>query len=294
MINKIIAFERTQGELYKTQVKKKDTEIQQLQKAIIRDSIRISYFELGKIHYQFGFLSEAIKSWSRSLDYASQDEDLFNITFQLAQVAFENQSLVYLSKYSGEAEARERVIGKLTNKTMQVKVLDAISSLQQENYRDAAIRIANNIAISDESALTEFVRAKDLAFYVVLCSLHSLNRKEIKQHILSAPGYKALMESTNEGATGASINVSDVIENFLNGRYMDYQNQINEIASQMSFDLYFGHKMHSIMRNIRKKALIQYVTPYKVIDMREISKAFGLSLEQIEKEIAELIISKQI
>lgn len=90
------------------QVKKKEQEIQQLQKAIIRDSIRITYFELGRIHYSFGFLSEAIKAWSRSLDYATAEEDLFNITYHLAQVAFENQSNVYLSKYAGEAEARER------------------------------------------------------------------------------------------------------------------------------------------------------------------------------------------
>jgi len=58
----------------------------------------------------------------------------------------------------------------------------------------------------------------------------------------------------------------------------------------MKFDLYFGHRLTRVMKNIRKKALIQYVTPYKVIDMREIQKAFGIPLEQIEGEIAELII----
>lgn len=46
------------------------------------------------------------------------------------------------------------------------------------------------------------------------------------------------------------------------------------------------------MKDIRKKALVQYVTPYKVIDMREIAKAFDLSIEKVEAEIAELIVSK--
>jgi hypothetical protein len=36
------------------------------------------------------------------------------------------------------------------------------------------------------------------------------------------------------------------------------------------------------------------VTPYKVIDMREIAKAFNLTIEQIEAEIAELIVSNKI
>ena len=36
------------------------------------------------------------------------------------------------------------------------------------------------------------------------------------------------------------------------------------------------------------------MTPYKVIDLREIAKAFNLSLDQIEGEIAELIVGKKI
>lgn len=71
-------------------MKRKETEIQQLQKAIIRDSIRLTYFELGNVHYQYGFLTEAIKAWSRSLDYATGEEDLFNISYQLAKASFEN------------------------------------------------------------------------------------------------------------------------------------------------------------------------------------------------------------
>jgi len=49
-----------------------------------------------------------------------------------------------------------------------------------------------------------------------------------------------------------------------------------------------------MINSIRKKALIQYVRPYKVIDMREIANAFNLSIEQIEQEIAELIVKKKI
>lgn len=62
----------------------------------------------------------------------------------------------------------------------------------------------------------------------------------------------------------------------------------------MSLDLYLGSKIGNLMNEIRRKALIQYVSPYKVIDMREIAKAFDLSVEQVEQEIAHLIVTKQI
>lgn len=60
----------------------------------------------------------------------------------------------------------------------------------------------------------------------------------------------------------------------------------------MRYDLFFGSRIDSVMQDIRRKALIQYVTPYKVIDMREIGKAFDLTIEQVEKEIAHLIVTK--
>ena len=249
--------------------------------------MRIAFFELGKIHHGFGFLAEAIKSWARSHDFSTSEEDLFNVSFAIAQAAFENQSSAYLSKYAGEADARDKL--KNPAKTIQVKALDALSCLQQDNFKDTAIRLAN-ISITDEQALSEMVQVKDLAFYVTLCSLQSLTRSEIKTHILSASGFKNLMESMGDG----SNSTVDVIENFLNGRYMDFQRQIASIAAQLKFDLYFGHRLTRIMKDIRKKAIVQYVTPYKVIDMREIAKAFDLPIDKVEAEIAELIVSKQI
>jgi len=52
-----------------------------------------------------------------------------------------------------------------------------------ENYRDAAIKLTA-MSLGDMEAISELVRPQDLAFYVVIASLKSLNRGEIKQTIL--------------------------------------------------------------------------------------------------------------
>jgi hypothetical protein len=70
--------------------------------------MRIAFFELGTIHYNFGFLVEANKAWTRSHDFSTSEEDLFNVSFTIAQASFENQSTALLSKYAGEAEARDK------------------------------------------------------------------------------------------------------------------------------------------------------------------------------------------
>jgi hypothetical protein len=117
--------------------------------------MRIAFFELGKIHYTFGFLNEAIKTWIRSHDFSTSEDDLFNVSFTIAQAAYELMSTPYLSKYAGEAEARDKC--KSVQKTVQIKILDALASLSMENYRDAAIKLTA-MSLGDIEAISELVR----------------------------------------------------------------------------------------------------------------------------------------
>lgn len=49
-----------------------------------------------------------------------------------------------------------------------------------------------------------------------------------------------------------------------------------------------------IFMQIRTKTLQQYVRPYKMIDMNEIATAFGLPLDEIERNLSDLITSGTI
>lgn len=49
-----------------------------------------------------------------------------------------------------------------------------------------------------------------------------------------------------------------------------------------------------VYATIRNKTLLQYVQPYKVIEMKEIATAYGVSLDLIEQELADLITSGQL
>lgn len=46
--------------------------------------MRIAFNELGHIHYNFGFLNDAIKAWSRSHDFSTSEDDLLNISSTIA------------------------------------------------------------------------------------------------------------------------------------------------------------------------------------------------------------------
>jgi len=97
--------------------------------------------------------------------------------------------------------------------TSIIKILEGLGFIMQENYRRAALTLAH-VSPIEESAFSHLVTGKDLAFYVTLCSLITLNRKEMREHILSSSRFKSMMETVPE--------ISDILEHFLNGRYVEF------------------------------------------------------------------------
>ena len=97
---------------------------------------------------------------------------------------------------------------------MVIKILDSMGSLFVDNFKEAAIRLAN-VTIVDDQSIYKICTPHDIAFYVTLCSLSSLDRKELRRHILSSSQFKNLMEQVPE--------TTDIIENYLNGKYMEFQ-----------------------------------------------------------------------
>ena len=86
-------------------------------------------------------------------------------------------------KFSAEADARDKQ--KNQAKTMVIKILDGMGSLFVDNFKEAAIRLAN-VSIVDDPSISKICTPHDIAFYVTLCSLSSLDRKELRRHILSS------------------------------------------------------------------------------------------------------------
>ena len=96
---------------------------------------------------------------------------------------------------------------------MVIKLLDGLAYLFIENFREASIRLSN-ISLIDDPVLTKFATPTDIAFYITIASLVSLNRKELRDQILQSSQFKNLMEVVPE--------TSDIIENYLNGKYLDF------------------------------------------------------------------------
>ncbi len=98
--------------------------------------------------------------------------------------------------------------------TNTIKILDGLAYLLQDGYRSTAIKLAD-VSVSNDDQISQIIIQSDIAFYITLTALTTLNRREMREKILSNSTFKSLMENVPE--------ISDIFEHFLNGRYLEFQ-----------------------------------------------------------------------
>ena len=59
-------------------------------------------------------------------------------------------------------------------------------------------------------------------------------------------------------------------------------------------DIYLHNHVENLYQSIRKKALVQYFSPFLSVDMHKMAQSFNTTVTQLESEVATLVMDGQI
>lgn len=77
----------------------------------------------------------------------------------------------------------------------------------------------------------------------------------------------------------------------------DYSSVFRHLANLrewLLFDIHFFDRFEELHEKIRNKAIVQYVRPFSVIDLKTMAEIFNTSVEDLKKELVTLILDDQI
>ncbi len=268
---------------YESQINQKKLEIQNLTKQHLKDPVRISMSELADIQLKFGYDSDSILIMRKTFDECQAREDQYAMARKIMLTAFETGNSNFQSDFSDRALDRDHRRSSVETGLLQILNAHAYGKIDLKLMarKFASMQI---ISIENLPELKGILTQEELAYYVVLSSLSTLTRTELREDVITNSSILSMLEIIPD--------TNDILDNFMMGRYEAFQRQLNCIQKKLKYDFIFGeHRGNNVFKKIRTLTLQQYVKPYKVIDMREISSAFGLPLEVIEIELTELITS---
>jgi hypothetical protein len=90
------------------------------------------------------------------------------------------------------------------------------------------------------------------------------------------------------------LQVREAVNDFYNSRYASCLAYLERMKPDLRLDLHLHDHVEQLYTDVRSKALVQYFSPFATVDMRLMASAFNVSVEALEKELAALIMAKQI
>jgi hypothetical protein len=107
-----------------------------------------------------------------------------------------------------------------------------------------------------------------------------------KDDYYSKPNFRILLENFPD--------MLDLGSTYINFDFDKYFNLLNSFYSDFKYDYYISKRISTMMQKCKKKVMITYITPYKTVDLNEMAESFGMTLDQTERAVEELIVTNEI
>jgi COP9 signalosome complex subunit 1 len=220
--------------------------------------------DLGDFYHARGDLNAAFKCYVRTRDYCTTPRHVVNMCLNVIRVSVESENFAQVQNYVAKATQVPDVEEPMV--AAKLACAGGLAAIEARKYKLAAEKFTQ-LTVEVASGYDEVIGAVDIATYGGLCALASFDRSELKTHVLENPTFRTAMEVTPE--------VRECVEDFYNSRYSSLFDSLERLRPQLQLDLHLHDHVESLYDCIRRRSLIQYCTPFSVVDLRKMADAFA-------------------
>ncbi|XP_065066507.1 COP9 signalosome complex subunit 1-like isoform X2 [Rhopilema esculentum] len=271
-----------------TKLEKLSTDLKYYKTNSIKESIRRGNDDLGDHYLDCGNLTNALKCYSRARDYCVSAKHTMNMCLNVIKVSIFLPNWAHVQTYVNKAE----LIPDLNEKEKpynqgflsKLKCAAGLAELAKKSYKAAARLFLQ--ASFDNLDFSEVVSAHDVAIYGGLCSLATFDRQDLQKKVLSSSSFKQFLELEPQ--------LRNILHKFYDSQYAECLKLLGEMKDNLLLDIYLSPHVNTLYSEIRKRALIQYFSPYVSADLNKMAEAFNTSISLLEDELTQLILDGQI
>jgi len=264
----------------------------------IKEKVRMGHNDLGHHHYNVGNLNEALKCYVRTRDYGTTTKHQTEMCLNIIKVGIDMNNYSHVVNHINKAEqATEQLEPSVVAK---LRAASGLAHLDGGKFKQAALKFVamkcevgkeNNQPIMknvhpDDLSYNDVIAPQDIAVYGGLCALATFDRSELSSKVIEDVAFKQFLELVPD--------MRELIFDFYGSRYSSCLALMEKVKGDLLLDIYIGRHTEALYRMIRSRALIQYFTPYASVQMSTMAQAFSTSVEDLQKELAALIMKKEI
>mmetsp|Transcript_3392 Transcript_3392/g.3115 ORF Transcript_3392/g.3115 Transcript_3392/m.3115 type:complete len:339 (+) Transcript_3392:226-1242(+) len=261
---------------FKEQIERKELAVNQAKNAGLKDSMKISIIEEGDMFLDAGEPGLALKTYMRLKDIQSTKDQQYELYTKIARAALQKSNFSYAQNICQKAISVGTASIPLKS---VVQAIVGVCHLESKNYKQAARAF---LEVKQGQIYHEFLTDSDIAIYTTLCALISFDRSEVKNEILKSKTFGTFLEEEPR--------CIEILDAFLSCRYFDLIQRLNSIRDSLRYDLFIGAKLSDVYLEIKNRAIADFLKPFKRVKLDVLAHAFNSSVEDIEKQVARLIM----
>lgn len=266
---------------------------------LIKESIRIGCNDLANHFYECGLLDESLKMHLQSKEYCTTFQHMFDLCMNVIKISLETENPGQASSYILKAESLPLIQENpaLCKKLVPIK---AILALGFKRFKDAADMFIS-IPFNECEKISDVFTWTDIALYAGICALASYDRTQMKTLLFANSNFNSFLELDHR--------LKDLLFDFHKSKFESCLEQLDSLKvfslislmiylrrsqSTLCLDPYLNPHIEVLYSSIRRKALVNYLQPYTVVNLATMSTVFRLDYHELEIVLLSLIREKKI
>jgi len=263
-----------------------DNELKNFRQNSMKENIRRAQDDLGDHYLDCGELEHAYNAYTKSRDLAASHRSQINQCLNIIRVSILLQRWSAVSNHVLRAESQPSNDSQ-THPTVPTKLNCAagLYELNSKRYKKAARHFLNTNFDHFDTHLG-ILAPINIAVYGSLCALATFTRHELATQLINSASFKQFSELDPQ--------LRDAVAKFYESKYASCLSILQEIKNVLLLDMYLAPHVERLYRAIRNKALVQYFEPFSSASMQKMATAFNTTVDELEKEVINLIYDGHI
>ncbi|KTW32902.1 hypothetical protein PNEG_04289 [Pneumocystis murina B123] len=247
----------------------------------IKESIRMGYKDLANYYYLCRDLENSLKFYFKVHEYCATSKHSMDTLLNMIKIFLELKDFINANTYLIKIQNMS-CKNEITSK---IEVISGLIYLNLENYKEAALKFCM-IKMEEDMEFNDIISVNDLVIYAVICALSSFSRPELKQYIIDNVEFWKLHELEPQ--------VFEIVTAFYSSNYLKCFDILNRLKNDFMLDIYLNRHVDNLFLYIRQRAYILYLKPFSYVDLRKMANVFLFLLNNMEKELIQLILESKI
>lgn len=263
-----------------------DTELKNFKQNSMKENIRRAQDDLGDHYLDCGELDNAYSAYTKSRDFAATHRNQVNQCLNIIRVSILLQRWSAVANHVPRAKTQSNSdIQSHPSTLTKLHCAAGLHELNNKRYKKAATYFLSTNFDHFDSQLS-ILAPINIAVYGSLCALATMSRQELANQLINSVSFKQFSELDPQ--------LRDAVSKFYESKYASCLSILQEIKNTLLLDMYLSPHVERLYKAIRSKALVQYFEPYSSASMQQMATAFNTTVDDLEREVINLIYDGHI